>query len=133
MFKPGLWGVRKLLAETPDGVFWVRTALTVQQINRAALTPTYGAANVDGHSIPNDGQVFFHVKTGGTGATVTVQIPTKVDGIAVANGGRQYVIGTSTERMIGPFPKDTYNQGANEVYIDFSSVTTVTCAAIRVG
>lgn len=108
-----------------------RTALTVQQITRSAITPSYAAANVDGHSVPNDGQMFLHIKTGGTGATVTVQIPTKVDGIAVANGGRQYVIGTSTERMIGPFPPGSYNQGANEVYVDFSSVTTVTIAAIR--
>jgi hypothetical protein len=108
-----------------------RTALTVQQISRAGLTPTYGAANVDGHSFPNGGdREFLHVKTGGTGCTVTVQTPNTVDGLAIAD--RTYVIGTSSERMIGPFPRANYNQGAEEVYVDFSSVTTVTIAAVRV-
>lgn len=106
-----------------------RTALTVQQISRAALTPSYASANVDGHSIPADGEAFIHVKTGGTGATVTVPIPRSIDGQAVAS--KSYVIGTSAERMIGPFPKDTYDQGDGSVHIDFSSVTTVTIGAFR--
>jgi hypothetical protein len=107
-----------------------RQDLAVQQVSRAAITPAYTAAHVDGHQIPNDGQVMLHVKSGGTGATVTVQIPAKVDGQAVTN--RTYVMGTSTERMIGPFPPTTYNQGAGQVYVDFSSVTTMTLAAIRI-
>lgn len=106
-----------------------RTALTVQQIVRGGLTPSYAAANADGHSLPNGGTEFIHVKTGGTGTTVTIQTPGTVDGLAVAE--RTIVIGTSSERMIGPFPRQTYNQAADEVYIDFSSVTTVTIAAIR--
>jgi len=108
-----------------------RTALAVQSIVRSGLTPSYAAANVDGHSLPNGGtQEFLHVKTGGTGTTVTIQTPTTVDGLAVAD--RTVVIGTSSERMIGPFPRSQYNQGAEEVYIDFSSVTTVTCAAFTI-
>lgn len=106
-----------------------RTALTVQQISRAAITPTYAAANVDGHSIPADGETFIHVKTGGTGATVSVPVPALVDGQAVTD--KSYVIGTNSERMIGPFPKDPYAQASNEAYINFSSVTTVTIAAFR--
>lgn len=106
-----------------------RTALTVQQISRAGLTPTYASANVDGHSIPADGEAFVHVKTGGTGATVTVPVPKTIDGQAVAS--KSYVLGTNTERMIGPFPADPYAQAGGEVNIDFSSVTTVTCAAFR--
>lgn len=106
-----------------------RTALAVQQIVRSGLTPNYTAANVDGHSIPNGGTEFIHVKTGASGVTVTIQTPNTVDGLAITD--RQIVIGTSSERMIGPFPRNVYNQGAEEVYIDFSQVTTVTIAAIR--
>lgn len=106
-----------------------RTALTVQQVRRSGLTPSYGAANVDGHSVPNDGQTVIHVKTGGTGCTVNLKIPGTVDGQAVAD--KQIVIGTSAERFIGPFPPQTYNQSDGSVHVDFSSVTTVTIAAIR--
>lgn len=109
--------------------FYVRTALAVQQISRSGLTPAYTAANVDGHAIPNSDGMFLHVKTVGTGCTVTVEIPGTVDGQAVTN--RSIVLGTNTERMIGPFPPSTYNQADGSVNVNFSAVTAVTCAAFR--
>jgi hypothetical protein len=108
-----------------------RAALTVQQISRSALTPTYTAANASGgNSIPNnDGQIFVIVKTGGTGCVVTAQTPGTVDGLAVAD--RTWTIGTSAERHIGPFPPNVYNQADGSVYLDFDSVTSVTLSAER--
>lgn len=107
-----------------------RTALAVQQIVRSGLTPSYSAANVDGHSIQNGGSEFLHVKTGGTACNVTIVTPGTVDGQAVAD--RVIAIGTTSERMIGPFPPDVYNQpGAADVHVDFSAVTSVTVAALR--
>ena len=108
-----------------------RQALAAQQVVRSGLTPSYTAAHVDGFAIPNDGVTFLHVKTGGTGATVSFPIPNPVDGQTVP--AKSVVIGTNTERMIGPFPPGTYNQPGGEVYADFSSITTVTVAAVRVG
>lgn len=107
-----------------------RTALSVQQVSRAAITPSYVTPDVAGSSILNTGSEMFHVKTGGTGATVTVPIPVLVDGKAVAS--QSYVLGTNTERMIGPFPPAIYNQADGSVYIDYSSITTVTAAAFKV-
>ena len=109
--------------------YYVRTALAVQQISRVGLTPAYTAANVDGHSIPNSDGMFLHVKTGGTACTVTLVIVSTVDGQTVAN--KTVVIGTTSERMIGPFPPNTYNQADGSVNVDFSAVTAVTVAAIR--
>jgi hypothetical protein len=106
-----------------------RTALTVQQVTRAGLTPTYSAANVDGHSIPNGGKECLHIKTTSNACNVTFQTPGSVDGQAIAD--RVVALGTSTERIIGPFPPTMYNQGAEEVFVDFSAVTGVTVAAIR--
>lgn len=106
-----------------------RTALTVQQISRAGILPTYAAASIDGHSMPIGGNEFFHVKTGATGVTCSFAIPGLVDGQTVP--AKTVVIGTSTERMIGPFPPGTYGQASGEVYIDFNQVATVTIAAIR--
>lgn len=106
-----------------------RTTLSAQQISRAGLTPSYAAANVDGHALPNGGEEVLHVKTTTNGCTVTLQTPGTVDGQAVAD--RTVVIGTSSERLIGPFPPGIYNQPSGEVYVDLSVVTGVTIAALR--
>jgi len=107
-----------------------RTALTPQSITRSALTPTYSAGDAaNGHQFVNGGTEFLIVKTGGTGTTVTVKVPKTVDGQTVAD--RSYVLGTSQERHIGPFPVDIYNQADGNVYVDLTSATTVTLGAFR--
>lgn len=110
-----------------------RTALTVQSIIRNGLAPSFGAANVDGHAVPNDGKTWIEVKNaGGSPITVTIQTPGTVDGMAVAD--RTVVVPATTgDRMIGPFPPNQYNQisgsDVGTVYVDFSAVTSVTVAA----
>jgi hypothetical protein len=106
-----------------------RTALSVQSITRAGLNPSYTAANADGHSISNDGKkTFLHVKNGGGGSVdVTVQTPGSVDGLAVAD--RVVAVPAGEERAIGPFPTAYYGSTVN---VDFSGVTSVTVAALKV-
>jgi len=107
-----------------------RTILSVQDIARSGLEPSYEAANADGESVANNGRVFVHVKNGsGSSVTVTIQTPGTVDGLAVAD--RTVAIPAAEERMIGVFPPADYNQSDDAVYVDFSAVTTVTVAAIR--
>ena len=107
-----------------------RTALTVQDIVRAGLSPSYTAAIADGHSFANNGRVFAHIKNGDAAEkTITIQTPGTVDGLAVAD--RTVTIPASEERMIGPFAPAQYNQGNGTVYLDYSAVTSVTVAAIR--
>jgi len=106
-----------------------RTAIVAQQVSRSALTPAYVAPDVAGSSFSNGGQEILHVKTGGTGATVTIPIPGTIDGQSVAS--KSYVLGTTQERFIGPFPPNIYNQASGEVYVDYSSITTVTVAVLR--
>lgn len=107
-----------------------RTALAVQQIVRGGLAPVYGAANAAGHSYPNSGREFVHVKTIGTPCNVTIITPGTVDGQAVAD--RVVALLANSEAMIGPFPPDAYNQPTGDgVYLDFSAVTAVTIGAFR--
>uniref|UniRef100_A0A6H1ZEH9 Uncharacterized protein n=1 Tax=viral metagenome TaxID=1070528 RepID=A0A6H1ZEH9_9ZZZZ len=104
------------------------TDLTPQTIIRTGLAPTYGAANVDGHSIPNAGRMFLHVKNGSAvSVTVTVDTPGQVDGLDVAQ--LAVAIAAGLERMIGPFPPGVYNQISGKIHVTFSAVTTVTLAA----
>jgi len=107
-----------------------RTTLSIQDIVRSGLNPSYEAANADGESVDNNGRVFLHIKNGsGVSVTVTIQTPGTVDGLAVAD--RTVVIPAGEERMPGVFPPADYNQSDGAVYVDFSAVTTVTVAAIR--
>lgn len=111
-----------------------RTALAVQQLNRAGVTPAYASANSSGNSFSNDGRCFVHLKNTGAAVTVTVPIPVSVDGQAVA--GRTVVVAATTgDKMIGPFPAAQYNQLATDpgsVYLDYSAVAGLSVGVFSV-
>jgi len=107
-----------------------RTTMSHQQIVRTGLEQTYEAAQVDGNKFSNDGRMFLHVKNGAASPiTVTIQTPGTVDGLAVAE--QIVTVTNAEERMIGPFPPNIYNQSDGMVYVDYSSVTTITAAVLR--
>lgn len=110
-----------------------RTALSAQATSTAGLKPTYAAANVDGHMFtPEAGRVLVVKNGGGSSITVTVQAEVTRDGLALPD--RTVTIPASEERLIGPFAPDVYRQksGADKgkVYVDFSTVTSVTVALL---
>lgn len=109
-----------------------RQTATVQQINRNGLNPTRGAAHADGYAIPNDGErVMFEVVNGsGASINVTVQTPGSVDGNAIADKVASVPAGES--RMFGPYPRSIYNQGAEQIYVDLSAVSSVTIGFFRI-
>jgi hypothetical protein len=101
--------------------------LTVQEISRAGLSPSYSAANAGGDEAPNDEITFLHVKNGSGGSIdVTIQTPGTVDGLAITD--RTVAVPASEERMIGPFPSSVYS---STLTISYSGVTSLTIAAIR--
>jgi hypothetical protein len=107
-----------------------RQTKTVQVIARTGTIPTYAAATAtDGHKFANDGNTFLHVKNGGgSSINVTIQTPGTVDGLTVSD--LVVAVAAGAEKMIGPFPPGIYNQ-SGEVYVDWSAVTSVTMAAIK--
>ena len=108
-----------------------RTELTVQPIVRSGLNPALSAANVDGHSILNDGRVYIEINNAGAGAiTVTVQTPNVVDGDLLISD-RQVNVPIGEVRKIGPFSPGDYNQADRTFYVDFSAVAGVTVGAFR--
>ena len=107
-----------------------RAALTVQEISLTGLNPSYVAAEGDGNSFTNLGDVFIHVKNASGGSiTVTVQTPATVQGVAVEEV--PVSVPASGERMIGPFPPSVFNQSDATVYVDYSAVTSLTVAAVK--
>lgn len=106
-----------------------RTALAEQNIVDTGLIPAYTAANVAGHSCSPG--TFLHVKNGsGASINVTVQTGKEVearavadDVIAIAAGAEKMIALTDTDLLARPAAPDR-----GKVYVDFSAVTTVTCA-----
>jgi len=108
-----------------------RTALAVQTPTPSGLTPVYSAANVDGHSIVNDGATMLIVKNGGGAPINVTQIaPGKFAGLELEDP--IVAVPAAGERHLGPWNPAAFNQPAGVVHVDFSGVGTVTVAAIRV-
>lgn len=109
-----------------------RAVLSVQKVVPSGLQPVYSAGDLaNGHEFANDGNVFLHVKnTGGGACTVTVQTPATVGGMAIAEAIVS-VPATTGDRMIGPFNTTIFNQVGGLVYVDLSTATGVTLAAIK--
>lgn len=103
--------------------------MTVQEISKSGLTPSYTAAIADGHKFPNGGDVFIHVKNGDAASKdITIQTPAKVEGVDVAEV--TVTVAATSEAMIGPFPPHLFNN-SDGVYVDYSDTTSVTIAAIK--
>jgi hypothetical protein len=106
-------------------------ALTVQAAALAGLNPAYVAANVDGNFFLNSGKEYLHVKNGGA-SPITVTINSQVNCNQGFDHDAVVSIPAGGERIIGPFPKDRFNDASGYVQAAYSGVTSVTAAAITV-
>jgi archaellum component FlaG (FlaF/FlaG flagellin family) len=100
-----------------------RVNLPHTQISRAGIAP---GSEVTGdpsnnHSTANDGKVFLLARNSGSGSarTVTLKIPTVVDGQAVAS--RTVSVPISSSKYIGPFPPGDYGN-VLEVDVDHAEL-----------
>jgi lipoate-protein ligase B len=113
-----------------------RTDIAPTNILATGVVDTLAAANVDGHAISNNGLTWIEVANGaGAPINVTIQTQMTVHGLAVAD--QVVAVTNGTRKKIGPFDKDAYNvqsgADAGKIYVDFSSVTTITVGAFRIG
>lgn len=101
--------------------------LSVQDINTAGVTLSFAAAAGGGDQFSNDGKTLLYVKNGGGGSiNVTIASQRACDQgathntvVAVANG---------SEKTIGPFPPERYNDASGNAQVTYSGVTSVTVA-----
>lgn len=111
-----------------------RTLLATQAAVQAGVVVTPTAANVDGHWIDPD-DILLVVNGAGAPITVTLVTPETRAGLAV--GDQTITVTNGTSKYIhvpkpdqAPFLQPDTNAGM--IYVDFSSITTITCAAIGV-
>lgn len=102
-----------------------RTNLNVAPLNRAGVFEPGVASTVDGHMFGNDGQTFVEVQNSSATVAHSVTIVTggTSEGLAVADV--VVPLPVSSRRLIGPFPKETFDQpsGADRgrVYLNYSA------------
>lgn len=107
--------------------------LAVEQISRDGINLTdTGSLNIaDTFQFLNDGMTFLHFKkTGAGGCNVTIVTQPVVDGQAAADRVVN-VPATTGDVMIGPFPRDIYNDAAGKVVFTISEATGLTVAVAR--
>lgn len=103
---------------------------TFQQINaNPGLTPAY-IAPASSDTVAPDDRLYLHVKTAGTGTTVTIVTPgSGPAGFAEADA--TYTLGATAERIIGPLTAAFADATTGLITVNYSSLTTVTHAFFR--
>jgi len=110
-----------------------RGTLAIQEVDLqdGLLSVTFTAVDaVDGHQASQKlGDVFFLVKTTGTATVATAPITKTVAGVTPA--GKTFSFGSSVIGVIPVLPLDVYGQASNNVWLNFSSATGASVAAVR--
>lgn len=105
--------------------------LNVQRVSLIGLAPVFVAASVGGDEFVNSGRAVLHVKNDDTtNKTVTVNSQTP------CNQGFDHdvvvTVPASGELVIGPFPKNRFDDANGKVQVTYSAVTAVTVAVVEV-
>jgi hypothetical protein len=106
--------------------------LTKQVVVLTGIEPSYQAAAAAGDEVVNSGRIFIHVKNGNVSTARQVTI----DSQAVCSQGYDHdaivSVPASSEKMIGPFPKDRFNDSGGKIQISYDNEADLTIAAIEV-
>ena len=117
-----------------------RTALVPVTMNAAGVAESFVTPDAAGSIIPGTGDHFIHVKnSGGSACTVTVECPNAIGSTGLAVGPQTVTVPATTgDRIIGPFAPSIFTRGPaladpGTVYVDYSLITGVTVAAVKIG
>lgn len=104
------------------------TAITPQTPTPQGTALTYEPANADGNTVDMAAGRTVHVRTGATGATLTLPTTGTVGGLAIAD--RSVVIPANTDRLITL--DRVVRRADGTAKLEWSQVTTVTVAVLTI-
>jgi hypothetical protein len=113
--------------------------LTRQVLGEDGLTASYVAAAGGGDQVVNtDGGTFLHIKNG-SGGSITVTVAEQISGTTVTDpnlgkltkANATKAIAAGAEAFFGPFKKQGFNDVNGNIQITYSSVTSLTIAALK--
>lgn len=109
-----------------------RTALAVTPVTVAGVAVSGAAPDAsNGNTVPNNGRTMLSVKNADSSShTVTIKAYPK----GVTPGGltvtdKVVTVVNGTTMLIGPFPPSIYNDINNLIWLDWSSITSMTVQA----
>ncbi|MGR3295334.1 MAG: hypothetical protein ACUZ8A_03755 [Candidatus Bathyanammoxibius sp.] len=106
--------------------------LAPERVVQAGLTATYTGSLLvaNNYKVRNTGRTILHfLKTAAGICDVTIVTPKIVNGLGVADQAVE-IPATSGDKVIGPFPRGTFNDGVND--IEFTLATTVNALTVAV-
>lgn len=103
--------------------------LTKQSIKHTGLTPSFVAATGGGDDWINTGREFLYVKNGDA-SPMTVTVNSRVLSNYATDVDVEVSVPASSEKLIGAFPTQRFNDSTNKAAISYSAVTSVTVAVI---
>jgi len=109
--------------------------LTVEDMVRAGVEPTFNVASAAGDEFQNDGKTFLYVKNGANAVAVTLtaqNLLTNKPGFGDITLGNQVVnVPANEERAIGFFEQAIFNDGNSRVQITYDDESNVTLAVLK--
>lgn len=107
------------------------TAIAYQSSAPGGVSPTFAAANAGGNEVPaNDRGLVLIKNGGGSSINVTLAVPGNTK-YGLANPDPVTAVAAGAIGVFGPFGADLADFGTDGlVHLTFSSVTTVTIAAV---
>ena len=108
--------------------------LTATESSRSAATITPDTPEIGGDQFANTGFELLlvrHTNGGGSAATLTVPIQKQIDSEDVAD--KTISIGAGETHLVGPFPREFYNDADGNVQLQWSSVTDLEVILLRKG
>lgn len=112
--------------------------LTRQKVVIGGLGYTTASAGGSGDVVDNsDGKTFLLVANG-SGGSINVTVTAQVSSLNTATHGTLTVssnvvaVAAGASKLIGPFPKQAFNNSSKQIAISYSSATSVTVAALYI-
>lgn len=103
---------------------------TPQVIITEGITPALTAAEAGGDEWVNSGREFIHVKNSGAETTVIINSQALCDQ-GVDHDITVTIPLTTGWKMIGPFPKNRWNDTAGKVQLTYGDHTNLTIGIVR--
>ena len=105
--------------------------LNVQRVSLSGLEPSFSNCDSGGDEFVNSGKAFIWIKNNDTSAhTVTI------DSQEPCSYGYDHDVSVQVpageERLIGPFPKNRFNDSEGKVQISYDGVTNLQIAVIEI-
>jgi len=109
--------------------------IVAQAVSESGITPVYTATEVGGDLVDNGGNTFLHFINAGE-STITITVAAQITSVEnemygdLTKANATLSLEAGVDGFIGPFTTGAYNDTNNQISITYSSVTSLTVAAL---